>query len=207
MRVDREMLPMSAAGASRVRSQSSNRQLRLTAADDIRLLGQSGPWSARRCHAPPAAQPRPPRARSWVRCRSRRGRAATPALRQARPQEAVGRRKAPGRCGPAPGVFPKPCDGRKALRQGRPKAVVGGRNLTRSGRPHRLAGLYHQSRSPAVDHPSAPRRAGSRASSGASVSDAMMRGCPSMIGVAWSWNPVKPASSARRRSASAAKPQ
>jgi len=124
-----------------------------------------------------------------------------------RPQEAVGRKKTPGRCGPAPGVFPKPCDGRKALRQGRPKAVVGGRNLTRSGRPHRLAGLYHQSRSPAVDHPSAPRRAGSRASSGASVSDAMMRGCPSMIGVACSLNPVKPASAARRRSPSAPKPQ
>ena len=55
----------------------------------------------------------------------------------------------PGRCGPAPGVFPRPCDGRRALRQGRPKAVVGGRNLTRSGRPHRLARLYHQSRSQA----------------------------------------------------------
>jgi hypothetical protein len=33
MRIEREMLAMSAAGESRVRSQSSKRQLRLTAAD------------------------------------------------------------------------------------------------------------------------------------------------------------------------------
>jgi hypothetical protein len=43
MRVDRGMLPMSAAGASRVRSQSSKRQLRLTAADAYAYSGQSAP--------------------------------------------------------------------------------------------------------------------------------------------------------------------
>ena len=57
--------------------------------------------------------------------------------------------KAPGQMRPRAGDLPKPVDGRRTLRQGRPKAVVGGQNLTRSGRPHRLAGLYHQSRSPA----------------------------------------------------------
>ena len=59
------------------------------------------------------------------------------------------REKGPRRMS-SPGAFPKPCDGRRAPRHGRPKAVVGGQNRTRSGRPHRLPRLYHQSRCRAV---------------------------------------------------------
>jgi hypothetical protein len=74
----------------------------------------------------------------WHDYNATRNAASKPAP-SGRPCLRVGRRKAPGQMRPSAGVLPKPVDGRRALRQGRPKAVVGGRNLTRSGRPHRLA--------------------------------------------------------------------
>lgn len=101
---------------------------------------------------PAASQPLVMPSLRMARLHRRAARLATPPLsrrRLLRRASCVGRKKAPGTCASAPGVFPKPVDGRRALRQGRPKAVVGGRNLTRSGRPHRLAGSYHQSRSQA----------------------------------------------------------